>query len=215
LAARPFGFLRFPQSIQETFETSDSVTVGGFNRSAFRQGFRGGSTGANEQMERNLTSDDIEDLAEEIVDNIREAATAGGAPFLTMEDFVSPVALLSGSGQSVIDEAIEVSGINAGVPAEGMSAQFLTQADILTALAPMLQNRSDTFVIRTYGEAVNPVTSAVEGRAWCEATVQRVPTFVDSSQPPDTVFPSLNPTNIQFGRRFQIVSFRWLTPEDI
>jgi hypothetical protein len=78
MAARPFGFLRFSQTIQETFETDEGEPYSGFDRSPFRQGFRGGSTGAGGQEERNLTSDDIEYLAEEIVVNIREAATAGG-----------------------------------------------------------------------------------------------------------------------------------------
>ena len=51
----------------------------------------------------------------------------------------------------------------------------------MTALAPVLFPRSDTFVIRSYGEAVNPATGAAEGRAWCEATVQRVPDYFDAS----------------------------------
>ena len=52
-------------------------------------------------------------------------------------------------------------------------------ADILTAIGPFLQCRSDTFLIRTYGESLNPVTDEVESRAWCEATVQRIPNRVD------------------------------------
>lgn len=203
VAARPFGFFRFSHTAQETFETDDTVTVSGFNRSGFRQGFRGGSTGTDEQTARNLTSTQVETLAEEIVDNIREAG-----PFSSMEEFVSPANLTNRSDLSVLEEAIDVSGINASIPAQGMSSYFLTQADVLTALAPMLQNRSDTFVIRTYGETVNPVTNAVEGRAWCEATVQRIPTTVASA---DNIE---QPTGL-FGRRFQIVSFRWLTPDDI
>ncbi len=76
---------------------------------------------------------------------------------------------------------------------------WISQADVLTALGPILTARSDTFRIRAYGEATNPVTQRIEGRAWCEAIVQR--TYEDAGG--------------ALGRRFQIVAFRWLTPADI
>ncbi len=99
---------------------------------------------------------------------------------------------------------------------------WLSQADVLQAIAPSLSARSDTFVIRAYGEVVDPLNSpaapaapVVTGRAWCEAVVQRVPDYMDTS-----VMPTVNPsssgaTNQNFGRRFRIVSFRWLSPDDI
>ncbi|HEY9247963.1 MAG TPA: hypothetical protein VIO38_02480 [Rariglobus sp.] len=90
--------------------------------------------------------------------------------------------------------------------------KYLTQADLLSTLGPQLTARSDTFVIRTYGETANPATTNVEGRAWCEAVVQRVPDYVDDST--DAWAPASG-TNLTFGRRFKIVSFRWLTPQDI
>ena len=92
--------------------------------------------------------------------------------------------------------------------------QYLTQADLLSTLGPQLSARSDTFTVRTYGEVLNPVTQAQEGRAWCEAVVQRVPDYVDSTQNPD---PTAKPTgsNATWGRKFKIISFRWLSPQDI
>jgi hypothetical protein len=70
---------------------------------------------------------------------------------------------------------------------------WLTQADILEALGPILSARSDTFVIRTYGEVLSPQVnqkdilssiaqdpSSVLSRAWCEMVVQRVPDYVDT-----------------------------------
>jgi hypothetical protein len=77
--------------------------------------------------------------------------------------------------------------------------------------------RSDTFVIRTYGEAVNPLTSNVEGRAWCEAVVQRFPDYFNKTADGAEVAPGaltsdLNKVN---GRRFKVLSFRWLTRSDI
>ncbi|MFA6960147.1 MAG: hypothetical protein WC205_05290 [Opitutaceae bacterium] len=92
---------------------------------------------------------------------------------------------------------------------------FLTQADVLQKIGPVIAARSDTFVVRTYGDATNPATGDVDGRAWCEAVVQRLPEFVDPAQAPETVITSLNPTNRDFGRRYRVVSFRWLTPADL
>lgn len=92
---------------------------------------------------------------------------------------------------------------------------YLEQSKILDALSPWIATRSDTFKIRTYGEAINPATGALEAKAWGEAIVQRYPEYVDNSQPAETAFRALNPTNREFGRRFRVVSFRWLSPEEV
>ena len=91
---------------------------------------------------------------------------------------------------------------------------FLTQADLLTALGPVLTARSDTFVIRAYGDVINPATGELEGRAWCEALVQRLPEYVNPVDTPE-VFPPTHADNQRFGRRFAVVSFRWLDANDI
>ncbi len=86
----------------------------------------------------------------------------------------------------------------------------LSQADVLRAVGPMLTVRGDTFRIRAYGEARNPATGAVEAKAWCEAVVQRKATPVDPADnliAPDKADP--------FGRRFELISFRWLHPNEI
>ena len=90
--------------------------------------------------------------------------------------------------------------------------KYLTQADLLSTLGPQLAARSDTFTIRTYGETTNPATASVGSRAWCEAVVQRMPDYVDDST---DAWAGSAGTNLTFGRRFKIVSFRWLTPQDI
>ena len=81
-------------------------------------------------------------------------------------------------------------------------------------LAPVITARSDTFVIRAYGEARQGGQIA---RAWCEATVQRTPDYIDGRDAPET-----HPTDLQkgspndrSGRRFQVISFRWLSPENV
>ncbi|CAM2949945.1 hypothetical protein [Rariglobus hedericola] len=101
--------------------------------------------------------------------------------------------------------------------------QIVTQADILSAIGGGLSARSDTFTIRTYGEAQNPVTTEISGRAWCEAVVQRLPEYMNdaasSSAAGDPAIASptslQNADNKKFGRRYKIISFRWLSSNDI
>ena len=91
----------------------------------------------------------------------------------------------------------------------------LTQGDLMMALAPVITVRGDTFRIRAYGEsrdAANRVTAS----AWCEAVVQRVPDYLDSSDEPELTQDQLrSEANQQFGRRFILTSFRWLSPEEV
>ncbi|MET0261829.1 MAG: hypothetical protein ABW223_02940 [Rariglobus sp.] len=97
-----------------------------------------------------------------------------------------------------------------------MAPSFLSQADILSSLGPQLSARSDTFRIRTYGEHLNPATGIVDGRAWCEAIVQRLPDYVGGESPETAPadLPAASASRL-FGRSFKIVSFRWLSPQDI
>ena len=103
------------------------------------------------------------------------------------------------------------------------SPQFLTQADVLSTIGSRLSARSDTFVIRAYGEVLNPVgggSSDIVARAWCEATVQRYPEYVDTSIEPELALGTLpdsdaKTTNARFGRKYKIISFRWLPQNEI
>ncbi|MEY3896992.1 MAG: hypothetical protein RLZZ214_2513, partial [Verrucomicrobiota bacterium] len=89
---------------------------------------------------------------------------------------------------------------------------YLTQADVLQVLGPALSARSDTFVIRAYGDAVD-ASGNVQSRAWCEAVVQRTPQPLD---PDDSgLNPKLAGSPGDFGRQFVITSFRWLAPGEI
>ena len=87
------------------------------------------------------------------------------------------------------------------------SRGLLSQADLLTMIAPLITVRGDTFTIRAYGESKNPMTSGTT-QAYCEAVVQRASDCVNPSD--DIVSPSS-----PFGRRFKIVSFKWLTPNEL
>jgi hypothetical protein len=92
---------------------------------------------------------------------------------------------------------------------------WLTQADILQELGPLISVRSDTFKIRAYGEAIDPTTGKVAARAWCEAIVQRLPEYLDTTNLPTARDAALSPINKVFGRRFELVSLRWLNANEI
>lgn len=94
---------------------------------------------------------------------------------------------------------------------------YLKQQDILRPLAPIMTTRGDTFTIRIYGETINPSTGKTDGKAWCEAVIQRVPDYLNKIDDPwksraDEDFDEINKT---FGRQLKIVKFRWLSEDDI
>ena len=89
----------------------------------------------------------------------------------------------------------------------------MKQADILTPIAPILSARSDSFLVRGYGEKTD-ASGRIIARAWCEAIVQRVPQFIDSADAPEKTYNTISTLNKTFGRRFDIVSFRWLNPSE-
>lgn len=218
-------FLRFSQTAQETYQAEAGQAGSPAARTEwFRRGMR------------TLTATETGALAAKIVDLITARHGEEG-PFLSVGDFLAPhprYAAVDAEGgeipRSLIEAAIAETGINTSVAEFDpeakvqMHSQWLTQADVMTALAPGLFARSDTFTIRAYGEAVNPATNATEGRAWCEALVQRVPEYFDppkgggdlTGDAPETPAENLtSPLNLANGRRFRILSFRWLTQADL
>ena len=108
--------------------------------------------------------------------------------------------------------------VTTGIPGD------ITQADLLLPLAPRLAARSDTFRIRGYGEARSKDGKQILARATCEAVVQRFPEYLDSvtdaanNEPWDEASssgPTLNAVNQKFGRRFEIIRFSWLGPNEV
>jgi hypothetical protein len=89
------------------------------------------------------------------------------------------------------------------------------QADVLRPLAPLLSARDDTFTIRAYGESLAADGTTVMARAWCQATVRRTKDFVDSSEEPDISGSPKSPINMTFGRRFKVLSFKWLNESEV
>ncbi len=92
---------------------------------------------------------------------------------------------------------------------------IVKQADILTPIAPFISVRSDSFLVRAYGEAVDG-SGKVTAKAWCEARVERDRSFVDPADKPETQINALTKdANKIFGRKFMIRSFRWLHPDEV
>lgn len=108
----------------------------------------------------------------------------------------------------------------------------LLQSDLLQTLGSALATRSDTFTLRCFGEAVLP--GGETGVAWMEVVVQRTPEFIDRTNPAETgssapkplafgaptsadptTNRNLSPVNHILGRRFKIVSMRWLKTDEI
>jgi hypothetical protein len=181
---------------------------------------------------RSLSDIEIQSLAEKLVLEVRKRG-----PFLSLADFVNR---RPGKDQNyalcgVVQAAIDAAGLNAAyksrmaisagglafaaaekqAPAAQGAAGIVKQADILTPIAPVLSARSDSFVIRAYGEKRSADGTKVLSKAWCEAVVERDKAFVDSANPPETAISKLSATNKVFGRRFLIRTFRWLSTSEV
>lgn len=114
---------------------------------------------------------------------------------------------------------------------------YLTQGDLLDSLAPSMTTRGDTFTIRAYGDATDK-QGKIMAKAVIEAVVTRTPDFVDDAAIDETTLAggknratdpvyelnrataalelkSLGASNKQFGRKFTVVSVRWLNDDEI
>ena len=112
----------------------------------------------------------------------------------------------------------------AGSSAQGAPGA-ISQADLVNVLGNAATPRSDTFTIRAYGEALDS-SDKIIAVAYCEAVIQRELEYVD---PADTVYAmskplspltTINPiltstSNINFGRRMNMISFRWLAKNEV
>ena len=139
---------------------------------------------------------------------------------MDMEEFLSG----DGTGSSLLEQAIanvlteggrqqwyhdwELDGDETALEGDSIdidhfSPGFLTQADIMTAIGPMLSTRSDTFKIRARSQNYNPLGGR-SGSAALEAIVQRVPETVDTGR-----------LSNNFGRKFKLLSVRWLSEAEL
>jgi hypothetical protein len=77
-----------------------------------------------------------------------------------------------------------------------------------------MTTRGDTFIIRAYGSSNNNFSDDEGIKVICEATLQRFPDYVENIDEPYTDQVSSN-INAQFGRKFKIISFKWITLDDV
>jgi hypothetical protein len=186
---------------------------------------------------RTLSDDQIDSLAQGILMEVRKRG-----PFLSLADFVNRRVgtdkdlAKSGAIQSALDSGeVSVNENQNGSRAvgEGTANRFefpeaeegamhygapslVKQGDILTPIAPILSARSDSFIIRAYGDVRSPDGKTILAQAWCEAVLERGREYVDSSEDATTLPDELTKDiNRSFGREFGIVSFRWLNPDEI
>ncbi|RYD31279.1 MAG: hypothetical protein EOP87_15030 [Verrucomicrobiaceae bacterium] len=190
-----------------------------------------GSDSDNWMGFRSLSDSEIETLAR---NTVRQVKLRG--PFLSLAEFVNRrVDTTDDMGlKGALQAAIDESGVNSSamydtfstsaypgssqknidIPNTGVGIPgYLTQADVLQSIAPVLTPRSDTFTIRGYGEARDSGGRLI-ANVWCEAVIQRMPAFVDHTDPAYAKISSLTPVNQTFGRRFEIISFRYLSRDE-
>lgn len=208
-----------------------------FGHALSEKPYEAGGSGAEPEFWRgwrSLSEKELDDLATEIVKEVKERG-----PFRSLAEFVNrnpggnQDQQLKGCLQAALDRTVNAKlPTDVGFPASNPtgdhfskavtdenqavgSASYLMQGDVLQSLAPVLQVRSDYFRIRTCGEALD-ASGKVTARARCEAFVQRTPEFVD---PADVVHATADEiktkSNQLFGRKFQIVSFRWLSDSEV
>jgi len=179
-----------------------------------------------------LADDQVDKLAERIVEQVKLRG-----PFLSMSDFVNRRLASYDSKKfslyGALQAAIEDSDLNkrltdsrpagsalttfaqasVGSAANGSNA-YIDQASLLHNIDSTIVPRGDTFVIRSYGDARDK-GGIITARAWCEATVQRLPDYIDGDDKPETKFDALaSNVNKTFGRQLQIVAFRWLNIDE-
>jgi hypothetical protein len=177
---------------------------------------RGPFLSLSEFINRQLTSDNDLALAGALQAALNTLTKAGSSnnPLTALQDArtkanSNPPAAVGVENQS---------GYKFSEAAEGYSAYGLPgwtrQADILRPLAPILSARDDTFTIRAYGDA-RDLQGRILARSVCEAVVRRTREFADPGDQADITTSPTVPYNKVFGRRFVIISFRWLAANEV
>lgn len=144
---------------------------------------------------KSLSKTDIQRLAIAMIKSIKERG-----PFFTLGSFINRRLEDSAFGDcGALQSALNETQIN------------LTQAELLESIGHKLSVRSDSFIIRAQGEASHPFTGEIKAKASCEALVQRLPEYLESDDNlPEDTHENLSSLNQRFGRRFKIISFKWI-----
>ncbi len=230
-------FSRF--MVSTTDKSVDSL--GGYSMLQGSSSFRKNGAASAWGEVRMLEPEQIRELAKEMVKQVRERGPflnmsdfinrrleSGSDKALTgalqaaidateiNSDFQEVKAARGNQGSLFVHPEAEVGSIYTAAPG------YLIQSDVLASLGNVLTVRDDTFTVRAYG-CVKSATSAILAQTWCEAVVQRTMEYVDPSNTPEeseympdgTKAKDFSKVNKVLGRRFRVVSFKWLDAWDI
>ncbi|MGB0369966.1 MAG: hypothetical protein ACPGN3_01350 [Opitutales bacterium] len=186
---------------------------------------RGPFLSLSEFVNRQLSNDPEDAIAgtiQKALDNLANGDHASGSnssnPFATLEDHFIPLDEASTIPGEPLDYAFAEAA--KGSPSFGTPG-WIRQADILRPIAPLLSARDDTFTIRAYGDKRDPSASnSILAQAWCEIVLTRRAEYVDHKTDAPEALPFSNTEmvssiNETLGRNYEIVSFRWLSEEEI
>lgn len=235
---------RYSQSAAETFDTGSyaSSNYAGTWGAGFHNAATEPPTSYFRRGLSELTDAQLDRLALAVTERLRERAQQGLPPFGSFAEFLGPVPLASfahpleaGARMSVLEAAvIDVMRTEGqmnlsprqrfnydqdGKPIWWDTPAFINAGDLWAQFAHYAAVRSDTFRIRTYGRSASG-----EAHAWCEALVQRLPEPFAGSHASGGGSVSggavsgaaqMQNPDPQFGRRFRLVSVRWLSAADL
>jgi hypothetical protein len=166
-----------------------------------------------EFVNRQLSSGDLA-LAGAIQGALDELAKSSSTnPYKEIQATVGPAGQSLAVPVRAAEAEYQFPAAAAGYNAYGVPG-WTRQADVLRPLAPILSARDDTFTIRAHGDARDKDGNIVS-RAVCEAVVRRSRDYLDPKDAADLANAPAAPLNKTFGRRFEMVSFRWLSPSEI
>ncbi len=242
-AATDYGFSRF--SVAGDVETKKSGTSGSFVGNAEYVGYRvftssqldlladeivkqvrlrGPFLSLSEFVNRQLSSGEPA-LAGALQTALNKLTSSSQNPFSMLQRDLTP----DGLGTNVSTATPPGGATRYAFPAAAAGYNlyglpgWTRQADVLRPLAPILSARDDTFTIRAYGDARDATGNTVKARAVCEATIRRTRNFIDPADDAALAdlsnnsgsLPARKAANSIFGRRFEIVSFRWVAENEI
>ncbi len=151
---------------------------------------------------RSLTPEAVAALANYLAKTIKQRLSER-APFLSVSDFAD---------SGILENGIEAARINTigGNRIPEWFPAFLKQEHIMESLALRASPRGDSFTLLLRSEQINPLTRQTEAVVNLEARIQRLPDLFDPSQDAGIEYESANGKNRRFGRRFKILSFKFL-----
>jgi Tfp pilus assembly protein PilX len=147
------------------------------------------------QSIRELSDDQVTDLASAIATRIQQFGESNGRPFFSIEELLN---------EGILEYAIQdVPSINQRkddidtIPA--YTPSNISSMTLMNTLGPISFVRSDSFRISAIGQIRHPITGEILGTAKCEARLQRTPSPHE---------------NTDFGRKFQLIDIKWINTSE-